>query len=282
MEMLRMQDSRFKRAVILSASVHILLFIFLVISPYLPKPSRKGTIHYVELMSFGGGGGGRGAGGGGGGRVAPAVKTETEVETAAPQRESLRDLTTPTRLEQTQPPAMTHPLDKPQRDPSPKPEKKAVIQKSQPNTKSSSSSQSETGTGTETGTNRGSGGSGSRVGLGFGEGTGGFGFGEGYGGGGLSTFPYSYYVQEIQSRISGNWQTALIRSGTTGNDFVEVRFRIFRDGRISEPEIGHSSDNLTMNSSAIRAVRNASPFPPLPRGYEDEYLIVRLLFEHNR
>lgn len=68
MEMLRMQDRRFKRAVILSASVHILLFIFLVISPYLPNPSRKGTIHYVELMSFGGGGGGgRGAGGGGGG-----------------------------------------------------------------------------------------------------------------------------------------------------------------------------------------------------------------------
>ncbi len=118
--------------------------------------------------------------------------------------------------------------------------------------------------------------------MGFGERTGGFGFGEGPGGGGLSTFPYSYYTQEIQSRISSNWQTALIRSGTSGNDFVEMRFRIFRNGRISEPEIGHSSENRTMISSAIRAVRNASPFPPLPRGYEDEYLVVRLLFEHNK
>ena len=273
MEILHMQDRRFKRAVILSVSVHMLLFILLAISPYLPKPGRKNMVHYVELMSFGGGGGGRGAGGGGG--VAPAVKTETEVETSAPQRESLRDLTTPSSLEQTQTPALSHPVDKPQRDSLPKPEKKAVIQKSQPNAKSGASSQNETETATGSG-------SGSRVGLGFGEGTGGFGFGEGSGGGGLSTFPFSYYTQEIQSRISGNWQTALIRSGTTGNDFVEVRFRIFRNGRISEPEIGLSSDNLTMNSSAIRAVRNASPFPPLPRGYEDDYLIVRLLFEHNR
>ncbi len=278
MEILHLQDRRFKRAVILSLSVHILLFIFLMISPYLPKPSRKGMIHYVELMSFGGGGGGGGAGGGGGQSAPPALKTETEMETAAPQRESLRDLTTPTRLEQAQPPAMTYPVDKPQRDTRPQPEKKAVIQKSQPDSQSGSSSQNKT----ETGTSRAGGsGSGSRVGLGFGEGTGGFGPGQGYGGG-LSTFPYAYYVQEIQTRISGNWETALIRSGSTDNDYAEVRFRIFRDGRISEPEILQSSDNRTMNSSSIRAVRNSSPFPPLPRGYEDEYLIVRLLFEHNR
>jgi len=125
-------------------------------------------------------------------------------------------------------------------------------------------------------------GAGSRVGLGIGSGAGGFGFGEGYGGGGLSSFPYSYYLAEIQNRISGNWQTALIRSGTTGNDFSEVRFRIFRTGRISEPLILRSSGNAAMNSSAIRALRNASPFPPLPQGYTDEYLIVRLLFEHKR
>jgi TonB family protein len=89
-------------------------------------------------------------------------------------------------------------------------------------------------------------------------------------------------LNEIRSRISNNWQTALIRSGTTGGDFAEVRFRIFRNGRISEPVIMKSSGNQTMNNSAIRALLNASPFPPLPRGYTDEYLIVRLQFEHNR
>jgi TonB family protein len=170
---------------------------------------------------------------------------------------------------------MTHPVDKPKRDPQPAPEKKAVIQKAQPGAKRTAEEPSGTAGGTGSGT-------GSRVGLGLGNREGGFGFGEGYGGGELSSFPYAYYLAEIQNRISSNWQTALIRSGTTGNDFAEVRFRIFRTGRISEPLILRSSGNATMNSSAIRALRNASPFPPLPRGYSDEYLIVRLLFEHNR
>jgi TonB family protein len=274
MEMLHMHDRRFKRAVIFSVSVHMLLFILLVVSPYLPKPGRNDMIHYVELMSFGGGGGSPGGGGGGG---TPAQRTESQVETAVPERQSLRDLTTPQKLEESRPPAMTHPVDKPQRDSRPAPEKKAVIQKSQPGAKRTPGDQAATTEGTGSG-----GGTGGRVGLGFGSGKGGFGFGEGFGGGSLGNFPYMYYVNEIRSRIANNWQTSLIRSGTTGNDFAEVRFRIFRNGRISEPVILRSSGSQTMNSSAIRALRNASPFPPLPRGYTDEYLIVRLLFEHNR
>ncbi len=274
MEMLRLQDKRFKRAFILSVSVHLALFIMLIVSPYLPKPGRKGMIHYVEVISLGGGGVSGGGGGGGGG--APPAQTESEIETAVPKRENLRDLTTPERLEQARPPAMTYPVEKPKRTPNPKPEKKAVIQKEQPGSKSGSTTSGTTSTaGTGSGT-------GPRIGLGIGDGAGGFGFGEGYGTGGLSTFPYSYYLQEIRSRISANWETALIRSGVTGSDYAEVRFRIYRDGRTTEPEILHSSDNITMNSSAIRAVFNASPFPPLPRGYTDEYLIVRLLFEHNQ
>ena len=277
MEMLRMHDRRFKRAVIFSVSVHLLLFILLVTSPYFPKPGRRDIIQYVEVMSFSGGGGSPGGGGGGGGRAPAAKKTESQVETAVPERQSLRDLTTPQKFEENKPPAMTHPMDKPQRDSRPVPEKKAVIQKSQPGAKPTSGDQDAAEEGTGSG-----GGTGTRVGLGIGSGEGGFGFGEGYGGGTLASFPYSYYVNEIRSRISNNWQTALIRSGTTGNDFSEVRFRIFRNGRISEPVILRSSGNQTMNSSAIRAQRNASPFPPLPRGYSDDYLFVRLLFEHNR
>jgi len=172
---------------------------------------------------------------------------------------------------------MTYPVDKPRRGQKPDPEKKAVIRKAQPG--STQTSGDSPGTTAQSGTG---GGSGSRVGFGIGEGEGGFGFGEGSGGGGLSGFPYSYYVAEVRNRIASNWMTAQIRSGATGKDFTEVRFRIFRNGRISEPEILRSSDNPTMRLSALRAIRNASPFPPLPRGYTDEYLIVRLLFEHTK
>ena len=36
----------FKRAVYLSLSVHVAFLLFILISPHLPKPSRKGLIHY--------------------------------------------------------------------------------------------------------------------------------------------------------------------------------------------------------------------------------------------
>jgi len=271
MEMLYRRQKAFKRAMILSASVHIGLFILLILSPYFPKPGRKGMVHYVNLVSLGGGGGGGRPGGGGG--TAPEVKAEAQAETSVPERESLRDLTVPSQMEQAQPPSMTHPVDKPKRGSKPKPEKKGVIQKAQPaDTKQNSQTSGTSGAGSGTG---------SRVGLGLGEGDG-FGFGGGYGQIGLSNFPYTYYLQAIHAKISSNWVTALIRSGTSGGVATEVSFKIYRNGRISEPEIRTPSGNQTMDLSAIRAIRNASPFPPLPRDYEDEYLIVRLFFEHTK
>jgi TonB family protein len=277
MQALDLRHKAFKRAMIWSASVHLALFILIILSPYFPDFGRKEMVHYVNIINMGGGGGRAGGGGGGGGTApAPEVKTEAQAETAVPDRETLRDLTTPPKIDQAQPPTMTHPVDKPKRDATPKAKKKGVIQKAQPRDPDQKSQTSGSGTTSGQG-----GGTGSRVGFGIGDGEG-FGFGDGYGPGGLSSFPFSYYIQAIQSRISGNWLTSLIRTGASGNLATEVRFRIFRNGRISEPEITRSSGNRTMDSSAIRAIRNSSPFPPLPSGYEDEFLIVRLLFEHTK
>lgn len=262
--MLNLEDKSFKKAIILSISVHLGLFILLLISPYLPKPARKGMVHYVNVISLGGGGGGRPGGGGG----SAVLKSEEAATTAVPKRESLRDLTTPQRLEQTKPPALSYPVDKPQRDKKTSPQKKGVIQKSQ----------SETGSRSDSST-------GARVGIGVGDGSGGggFGFGSEYSSQiGLSNFPFTYYLQAIHSRISNNWHTSLIRTGSSGDIYVTVKFRIFRNGQISEPEVIESSQSRTMDSSAIRAIRNSAPFPPLPREYEDEYLIIRLIFEHSR
>lgn len=279
MQALDLREKAFKRAMIWSASVHLALFILIILSPYFPQFGRKETVHYVNIINLGGGGGRPGGGGRAGGGTAPEVKTEAQAETAVPERESLRDLTTPQKMDQAQPPSMTYPVDKPKRDVEPKAEKKGVIQKAQPRD-ADQKTQAATKAGSGTSSGQG-GGTGSRVGLGLGDGDG-FGFGGSYGQIGMSTFPYNYYLQVIHSKISSNWVTALIRSGTSGNLATEVSFRIFRSGRISEPEIRNSSGNRTMDLSAIRAIRNSSPFPPLPSGYEDEYLIVRLIFEHTK
>ena len=92
---MKTESERFKKAVIISISVHVALFVFLIISPYLPKPSRKGMIHYVNIYSLPGGGGG------GGGEAARLATTSEEVaETPAPPRETLKDLTTPPKAEE--------------------------------------------------------------------------------------------------------------------------------------------------------------------------------------
>ena len=70
----------FKRAVIWSVTAHVVLFLFILLSPYIPKPSRKGMIHYVNVVSLPGGGGG-------GGGDAPAV-TEVMADTEIPERET--------------------------------------------------------------------------------------------------------------------------------------------------------------------------------------------------
>jgi len=275
-------ERAFKRAVIISISAHLGLFIFIIISPYLPKPHRRGMVHYVNFVNLGGGegpgGGGGGAPGGGGG--APPPESEEVAETQVPERQTLRDLTTPQNLKERTAPSLTHPVDKPKRERKPKPKKTASIQKtSGPAAKSKSSPSAAakgSGTGPGVGIGVGPGGSGGGGGLGIG-------FGPGYGGGsGFSNLPYAYYLQTLHARVSANWFTSQIRTGLTGDYHTIVRFRILRTGRISNPEVQESSGISTMDLSAIRAVRNASPFPPLPPEYDGEYMVIVLYFQHGK
>jgi TonB family protein len=264
------RDSAFKRAVIISVSVHAGLFLLLLLSPYLPKPSKKGMIHYVNMVSLPGGG----PGGGGGGQAA-VITEEQPGETAVPQRQSLKDLTLPEKLEQVEP-TLRHPTDNPERENKPRPKKQAVIQKQDPSvkkkatTRESSSEQSGTGSGP-----------GLRIG-GVGTGGGG-GFGSEYAGQiGLSNFLFNYYVQSIGAKISSNWITAQISSGVKGSYGTTVAFKIYRSGRISTVDVRESSKIQTLDMSARRAVMNSAPFPPLPAEYEYDYLEIILIFEHSR
>jgi len=267
MAVISRENNNFKRSVYISISIHIALFLLILLSPYLPKSESRGMIHYVNVISLGGGGGG----GGGGGQPEAAV-TELS-ETQVPQRERLQDLSTPQKIEQQKPPAMTYPVENPKRDKAPDTPKKAIIKKS-PTTKTKQKATSQSGPG-----------SGRSLGIGIGNGTGssGTGFGPGFGSGtGLSNVPYAYFLQNLSDSISSEWMTAQIRTGLSGEYHTVVQFKIYRDGRISDPDIKERSGVRTMDMSAVRAIRNAAPFPPLPREYEDEYMQIILYFEHKK
>ncbi|HOI44549.1 MAG TPA: energy transducer TonB, partial [Candidatus Aminicenantes bacterium] len=200
------------------------------------------------------------------------------------KKESLRDLTVPQKAKAETPASMRYPVEKPKKEPKSKTEKKALISK--PQTAASPAAQSQVqegrpgaspGAGIGTGT-----GSGSGLRIGVGDGPGGDGFGFGYGTGGGSGFPYNYYLQVIMDRVSVNWFTGLVDPGVAGSFQAVVYFKIHRNGQVSDLKVETSSGLQSLDLSALRAVQNSAPFPPLPNDYDDQYLVIHLIFEHSK
>lgn len=271
----------FKRALIFSVILHGLVFAAIIASPVLPSFSKKGMVHYVNVYSLpGGGGSGGGSGGGPGGGGGSGAELQTTPLPA--KKESLRDLTVPRKAKAETPASMRYPVEKPKKEPKSKAEKKAVISK--PQAAASQAAQAQEGRpGAGPGTGIGTGtGSGSGLRIGVGDGPGGDGFGFGYGTGGGSGFPYNYYLQVIMDRVSVNWFTGLVDPGVAGSFQAVVYFKIHRNGQVSELKVETSSGLQSLDLSALRAVQNSAPFPPLPNDYDDQYLVIHLIFEHSK
>ena len=60
--------------------------------------------------------------------------------------------------------------------------------------------------------------------------------------------------------------------GTT----TTVRFTLFKDGTIRNPEVTDSSGSKALDNAAIAAVQNAVPYPPFPEGQEGNSLRLEL------
>src|SRR5512135_2789120 len=117
----------FKRAVILSALLHVGLCVLIVASPSFSRSrAPKGLVQYVNFIG-GGGGGGTAGGGTGGGTV--VAKTEP---LPAPKKPALRDLTVASKLKPEPTSALTHPVDKPKTAKKKPADKKATITKPAP------------------------------------------------------------------------------------------------------------------------------------------------------
>jgi protein TonB len=88
-------------------------------------------------------------------------------------------------------------------------------------------------------------------------------------------FKYSYYVDRMVLAIATNWFKP------TQNVPVNpvVKFRIERDGTVTDPQIERSSGLPFVDRAALRAVIASSPLPPLPADYTGGHLGVHLVFE---
>jgi TonB family protein len=95
-----------------------------------------------------------------------------------------------------------------------------------------------------------------------------------------SDFPYAWYLRQVLQKVEGAWQRQNQRSEPTEKPriFVEIQ----RDGSIRTPKIERSSGNALYDQAALRAVVDASPFPPLPQEWPRSSLRIEFSFDLER
>jgi protein TonB len=93
-----------------------------------------------------------------------------------------------------------------------------------------------------------------------------------------SRFPYSWYLSIIQGKVRLNWKQPSSRLISDEKLFTQISFRIGRNGGIEVVTVRRTSGLQTVDQSAVKAVRNAAPFPPLPDDYMENHLDVTIDF----
>jgi TonB family protein len=94
----------------------------------------------------------------------------------------------------------------------------------------------------------------------------------------VSNFPFGYYLVTIRRKIAGNWSVPATQA--TEEMFCRIYFKIARSGQIVSPDIEQSSGSFVFDQAALRAVIQASPLPPLPGEFRDQYLGVHFNFAY--
>ena len=89
---------------------------------------------------------------------------------------------------------------------------------------------------------------------------------------GGSIFGYDYYLDQMLGKIRQGW----VRPRQEGIETL-ITFQVRRNGEIFEIEVEESSGSRPFDLAALRAVRNASPLPPLPTSYREDILRVNLI-----
>jgi periplasmic protein TonB len=93
---------------------------------------------------------------------------------------------------------------------------------------------------------------------------------------------YPWYVEAVQRRISSNWLQSTIDANVGWAPRVIVSFDILRDGRVTNIQITKSSNNYSVDTSAVRAIQQSSPLDRLPGGYSGSSVGVEFWFDYKR
>jgi len=274
---------KFRIAVVVSVILHVSIFALAFYVPGMSGLDKDETVYYVDFLQMPGGGGG---GGGGSGEEAAQAVIQDDTANAVEIQDTSKGVKDLTVKKQEIDNRLRHPdlnkkkgKDDKKSIKSQKKKKKeelvSIVRKDKRAMKRArnvSPSSNRTGSNIRIGTGTGSGG-GTGTGSGFGSGS-----GSGYGG----SFPYAYYIDTIKNKISSSWYSSLVSPGLRGKFVAVVYFKILRNGSILDLKVERTSGSDSLDLSALRAVENASPFPPLPTSFAYRYLGVHFEFEWSK
>lgn len=91
-------------------------------------------------------------------------------------------------------------------------------------------------------------------------------------------FNFDYYLAMLQMKIQQNWNVPNGLPASEQGVIATVKFTIRRDGSIVRVGVEESSGLRFFDQSAVRAVMNSNPAPPLPRAYDEDQLGVHVNF----
>jgi TonB family protein len=91
-------------------------------------------------------------------------------------------------------------------------------------------------------------------------------------------FPYAWYLHMLRGKVTAAWDPPGERLLAGRSRHVVVRFRILRDGRITDVRVEGASGTPGLDASAERAILQGGPYPPLPETYVGEWLDVGVRF----
>jgi protein TonB len=92
----------------------------------------------------------------------------------------------------------------------------------------------------------------------------------------LGALGHAWYRDSVAAMLRRNWVRPVLEAREPLE--VTVAFEILRDGTVRNVRIGEASGVPSLDRSALRAVVDASPLPPLPSSWREPAVSAQFLF----
>ena len=93
---------------------------------------------------------------------------------------------------------------------------------------------------------------------------------------------FSLYLNTLTKEVRNKWYASMPEAALKGEKGEAiVLFRIHSNGEADDVLVERNSGNDALDQAAIQAIRNASPFHPLPIAFKGPSIALRFIFYYN-